>query len=164
MPMDLSPGGSSDERRHPGRDRRFLLAAAGLVAEAISLGATGTGHPSMIFVLGVATIVPSTIALVGSRGGHLAPARSPSTAWWSSQVFLRFVAAHLPTGFSGLLLMLAVLLMIGPGLVAISSRPRRVSPSDALYDFGGTSSPEESPCSPYDVSHGPAGTAEDVPR
>ena len=48
----------------------FVLAAAGLVAEAISVGALwALVIASVIFVLGVATIVPSTIALVGSRGG-----------------------------------------------------------------------------------------------
>jgi hypothetical protein len=33
------------------------------------------------------------------------------------------LAAHLPIGFSGLMLVFAVLLMIASGLVAISSRP-----------------------------------------
>ena len=48
----------------------FLLAAVGLLAEAL-LAATllGLVIASMIFVLGIATIIPSTIALVGNRGG-----------------------------------------------------------------------------------------------
>jgi predicted MFS family arabinose efflux permease len=103
----------------------FLLAAAGLVAEAISVGALwALVIASVIFVLGVATIVPSTIALVGSRSGS---SRAGALAVNGLVVFAGAscgsLAAHLPIGFSGLLLMLAVLLMIGSGLVAISSRP-----------------------------------------
>jgi MFS family permease len=103
----------------------FLLAAAGLVAEAISVGALwALVIASVIFVLGVATIVPSTIALVGSRGGS---SRAGALAVNGLVVFAGAscgpLVAQLPIGFSGLLLMLAVLLMIGSGLVAISSRP-----------------------------------------
>lgn len=47
----------------------FLLAATGLVAEAISVGVLGALiMASVIFVTGVATIIPSTISLVGTRG------------------------------------------------------------------------------------------------
>ena len=103
----------------------FLLAAAGLVAEAISVGALwALVIASVIFVLGVATIVPSMIALVGSRGGS---SRAGALAVNGLVVFAGAscgpLAAQLPIGFSGLLLMLAVLLVIGAGLVAISSRP-----------------------------------------
>jgi MFS family permease len=103
----------------------FVLAAAGLVAEAISVGALwALVIASAIFVLGVATIVPSTIALVGSRGGS---SRAGALAVNGLVVFAGAscgpLAALLPIGFSGLMLMLAVLLVIGSGLVAISSRP-----------------------------------------
>jgi hypothetical protein len=101
------------------------VAAAGLGAGAISVGALwALVIASVIFVLGVATIVPSTIALVGSRSGS---SRAGALAVNGLVVFAGAscgsLAAHLPIGFSGLLLMLAVLLMIGSGLVAIRSRP-----------------------------------------
>jgi hypothetical protein len=79
---------------------------------------------SVIFVLGVAAIIPSTIALVGSRGGS---SRAGALALNGLVVFAGAscgpLAAHLPIGFSGLMLVFAVLLLIASGLVVISSRP-----------------------------------------
>ncbi|HEY6812793.1 MAG TPA: MFS transporter [Propionibacteriaceae bacterium] len=102
----------------------FLLAATGLVAEAIAVGALwALVIASMIFVLGVAAIIPSTIALVGSRGGS---SRAGALAINGLVVFAGAscgpLAAQLPIGFSGLMVAFAVLLMIASGLVAISSR------------------------------------------
>jgi YNFM family putative membrane transporter len=57
----------------------FLLAATGLVAEAISVGALwALVIASVVFVLGVAAIIPSTIA---AGAAHLAPVPSRSTVW-----------------------------------------------------------------------------------
>jgi MFS transporter, YNFM family, putative membrane transport protein len=102
----------------------FLLAAIGLVAEAIAIGALwALVVGSVIFVLGVAAIIPSTIALVGSRGGS---SRAGALAINGLVVFAGAscgpLAAQLPIGFSGLMVAFAVLLMIASGLVAISSR------------------------------------------
>ena len=102
----------------------FVLAAAGLVAEAIlvrSLGALVAA--SVIFVLGVATVIPSVISLVGSRGGS---SRAGALAINGLVVFAGAscgpLAAQLPISFSGLMLALATLLMIAAGLFAVSSR------------------------------------------
>jgi MFS family permease len=102
----------------------FLLAAVGLLAEALSAGALlGLVIASMIFVLGIATIIPSTIALVGNRGGS---SRAGALAVNGLVVFAGAscgpLVAQLPISFSGLMLGLAVLLMIGAGLVALSTR------------------------------------------
>ncbi|MFL6045602.1 MAG: MFS transporter [Propionibacteriaceae bacterium] len=102
----------------------FWLAAAGLAAEAISVFALwALVITSVIFVLGVATIVPAVIALVGRRGGS---ARAGALGLNGLAVFggasCGPLAAQLPIGFSGLLLMFASLLVIASGLVAISSR------------------------------------------
>ena len=104
----------------------FLLAAAGLVAEAISVSVLwALTAASVIFVLGVATIVPSLISLVGSRGRA---SRAGALAINGLVVFVGAscgpLVAQLPIGFAALMLILAVLLMIASGLVAIS-RPRR---------------------------------------
>jgi len=104
----------------------FLLAAAGLVAEAISVSVLwALAAASVIFVLGVATIVPSLISLVGSRGRA---SRAGALAINGLVVFVGAscgpLVAQLPISFAALLLILAVLLMIASGLVAIS-RPRR---------------------------------------
>ena len=104
----------------------FLLAAAGLVAEAISVSVLwALTAASVIFVLGVATIVPSLISLVGSRGRA---SRAGALAINGLVVFVGAscgpLVAQLPISFAALLLILAVLLMIASGLVAIS-RPRR---------------------------------------
>jgi predicted MFS family arabinose efflux permease len=102
----------------------FLLAAAGLAAEAISVVALwALVITSVIFVMGVATIVPAVIALVGRRGGS---SRAGALGLNGLAVFAGAscgpLAAQLPIGFSVLLLMFASLLVIGSGLVAISSR------------------------------------------
>jgi MFS family permease len=104
----------------------FLLAAAGLVAEAISVSVLwALTAASVIFVLGVATIVPSLISLVGSRGRA---SRAGALAINGLVVFVGAscgpLVAQLPISFAALMLILAVLLMIASGLVAIS-RPRR---------------------------------------
>ena len=115
--------------RHHGATRvavvGFLLAAAGLLAEAITVRAAlwALVMASVIFVLGVATIVPAVIALVGSRGGS---SRAGALGINGLVVFAGAsfgpLAAQLPIRFSGLMLMFAVLLVIASGLVAISSR------------------------------------------
>lgn len=115
--------------RHHGATRvavvGFMLAAAGLLAEAITVRAAlwALVVASVIFVLGVATIVPAVIALVGSRGGS---SRAGALGINGLVVFAGAsfgpLAAQLPIRFSGLMLMFAVLLMIASGLVAISSR------------------------------------------
>jgi MFS family permease len=102
----------------------FLLAAVGLLAEALSAATLlGLVIASMIFVLGIATIIPSTIALVGNRGGS---SRAGALAVNGLVVFAGAscgpLVAQLPISFSGLMLGLAVLLMIGAGLVALSTR------------------------------------------
>ena len=104
----------------------FLLAAAGLIAEALLAEVLlGLVIASMIFVLGIATIIPSTIALVGTRGGS---SRAGALAINGLVVFAGAscgsLIAQLPISFAGLMLSLAVLLLIGSGLVAMSSRPR----------------------------------------
>jgi cytochrome c oxidase assembly factor CtaG len=77
----------------------------------------------VIFVLGVATIVPAIIGLVGSRGRS---SRAGALAINGLVVFAGAscgpLAAQLPIGFTGLMLLLAVLVMIASGLVTISSR------------------------------------------
>jgi MFS transporter, YNFM family, putative membrane transport protein len=103
----------------------FLLAATGLVGEALSAGALwALVITSVIFVLGVAAIIPSAIALVGGRGGS---SRAGALALNGLVVFAGAscgpLAAQLPIGFSGLMLVFAVLLLIASGLVVISSRP-----------------------------------------
>jgi YNFM family putative membrane transporter len=114
--------------RHYGAPRvaivGFVLAAAGLLAEAIAVGSLwALVLASVIFALGVATIVPAVIALVGSRGGS---SRAGALAINGLVVFAGAacgpLAAQLPIGFSGLMLLFAVLLVIASGLVAISSR------------------------------------------
>jgi MFS transporter, YNFM family, putative membrane transport protein len=114
--------------RHRGATRvavvGFLLAAAGLLAEAITVRALwALVIATVIFVLGVATIVPAVIALVGSRGGS---SRAGALAINGLVVFAGAscgpLAAQLPIRFSGLMLIFAALLVIASGLVAISSR------------------------------------------
>ncbi|HET8914210.1 MAG TPA: MFS transporter [Propionibacteriaceae bacterium] len=101
----------------------FLLAAVGLAAEAISAAALWPlVIASVIFVLGIATIVPAVIATVSARGGS---SRAAALALNGLYVFAGAsfgpLVAQLPIGFSGLMLALAALLMIAAGLVAISS-------------------------------------------
>jgi MFS family permease len=102
----------------------YVLAAAGLAGEAISIHALWLlVIASVVFVLGVATIVPAVIAMVGGRGGS---ARAGALALNGLYVFAGAscgpLVAQLPLGFTGLMLMLAALLMIAASLIAISSR------------------------------------------
>jgi MFS family permease len=101
----------------------YLLAGLGLAAEAL-LAATlrALVITSVVFVLGIATVVPATIALIGLRGGS---SRAGALALNGLYVFAGAscgpLVAQLPIGFSGLMLGLAALLIVAAGLVAISS-------------------------------------------
>jgi MFS transporter, YNFM family, putative membrane transport protein len=102
----------------------FVLAAAGLVAQAATVTALwALVIASVIFVAGIATIVPSVIALVGGRGGST---RAGALGLCGLAIFvgasLGPFAAGLPLEFAGLLLALAALLVVGAGLIAISGR------------------------------------------
>ena len=78
---------------------------------------------SVVFVLGIATIVPAVIAMVGGRGGS---SRAGALALNGLYVFAGAscgpLVAQLPIGFTGLMLALAALLMIAAALIGISSR------------------------------------------
>jgi MFS transporter, YNFM family, putative membrane transport protein len=100
-----------------------LLAAFGLAAEAISVGAlSALVLASVVFVLGIAAIVPSVIGLIGGRGGS---SRAGALAINGLVVFagasLGPLVAQLPIAFPGLMLALAATLVIGSILVAIST-------------------------------------------
>jgi YNFM family putative membrane transporter len=102
----------------------YLLAAVGLAAVAISVGSLwALVITSVVFVAGIATIVPPVIALVGGRGGS---ARASSLALNGLVVFAGAscgpLIAQLPIGFPTLMLGLAAILVIAAGLVALSSR------------------------------------------
>jgi len=102
----------------------YLLAAVGLAAEAVSVAAPwALVIASVVFVLGIATIVPAVIALIGSRGGT---SRAGALALNGLYVFAGAscgpLVAQLPVGFTGLMLGLAALLMIAAALMAISTR------------------------------------------
>jgi MFS transporter, YNFM family, putative membrane transport protein len=102
----------------------YLLAAVGLAAEAVSVAAPwALVIASVVFVLGIATIVPAVIALIGSRGGT---SRAGALALNGLYVFAGAscgpLVAQLPVGFTGLMLGLAALLMIAAALMAVSSR------------------------------------------
>ena len=101
----------------------YLLAAVGLAAEAISVGALwALVLASVVFVLGIAAIVPAVIALIGGRGGS---SRAGALAINGLVVFagasLGPLVAQLPIAFPGLMLALAATLVIGSVLVAIST-------------------------------------------
>ena len=102
----------------------YLLAAAGLAAEAFSTAALWLlVIASVVFVLGIATIVPSVIAMVGNRGGKSrAGALSLNGLYVFAGASCGPLVAQLPLGFTGLMLALAALLLIAAALVAISSR------------------------------------------
>jgi MFS transporter, YNFM family, putative membrane transport protein len=102
----------------------YLIAAVGLAAEAFSSAALWLlVIASVVFVLGIATIVPAVIAMVGGRGGS---SRAGALALNGIYVFAGAsggpLVAQLPVGFTGLMLALAALLMIAAALIAISSR------------------------------------------
>jgi predicted MFS family arabinose efflux permease len=101
----------------------YLLAAVGLTAEALLAAIPwALVTASVVFVLGIATIVPATIALVGGRGGS---SRAGALALNGLYVFAGAscgpLVAQAPIGFTGLMLALAALLVIAAGLVAIST-------------------------------------------
>ena len=102
----------------------YLIAAVGLAAEGLSiLALSALVIASVLFVVGIATVVPAVIAVVGSRGGS---SRAGALAVNGVAVFAGAscgpLVAQLPIGFTALMLALAVLLLIASGLVAISSR------------------------------------------
>ena len=113
----------------------YLLAALGLAAQAISVTALwALVLSSVIFALGIATIVPALIALIGGRGGS---SRAGALAISGLALFTGAsfgpLVAQLPIGFSTLMLALAALLLIAAALVAASSRPR----ADVGVTYGG---------------------------
>ena len=102
----------------------YLIAAAGLTVEAISVETLwALVIASVVFVAGIATVVPAVIALVGVRGGS---ARAGALGLTGLAVFAGAscgpLLAELPLGFAGVLLVLAALLVVGAVLVAISGR------------------------------------------
>jgi MFS family permease len=103
----------------------FGVAAAGLVLEAVTAGTLWQlVAASAIFVAGIATVVPAMIALVGSRAG---PARGGALGLGGLALFAGAscgpLAPGLPIGFSGLLLALAGLLLVGAALIVLSNPP-----------------------------------------
>ena len=78
---------------------------------------------SVVFVLGIATIVPAVIAMIGGRGGS---SRAGALALNGLYVFAGAscgpLVAQLPIGFTGLLFALAALLVIAAGLIVVGSR------------------------------------------
>jgi len=103
----------------------YLLAALGLAAQAISVAALwALVLSSVIFALGIASIVPA-FALIGGRGGS---SRAGALAISGLALFTGAsfgpLVAQLPIVFSTLMLALAALLLIAAALVAASSRPR----------------------------------------
>jgi MFS transporter, YNFM family, putative membrane transport protein len=105
----------------------YLLAAAGLAVQAISVAALwAMVVASVIFVAGIAAIVPAVIALVGGRGGS---ARAGALGLTGLAVFagasLGPLAAELPLSFTALMLVLAALLLAGAALIAESAHSSR---------------------------------------
>jgi predicted MFS family arabinose efflux permease len=103
----------------------FGIAAAGLALEAATAGSLwALVTATAIYVAGIATAVPAMITLVGSRAG---PARGGALGLGGLALFAGAscgpLAPGLPLGFSGLLLALAALLLLGAALVALSNRP-----------------------------------------
>jgi predicted MFS family arabinose efflux permease len=103
----------------------FVVAASGLTIEAVTAAnLRALVIASAVFVAGIATVVPAMIAVVGSRAG---PARAGALGLGGLAIFVGASCGPLvpefPLGFSGLLLVLAGLLLAGAALVAISSRP-----------------------------------------
>jgi predicted MFS family arabinose efflux permease len=105
----------------------YLLAAAGLAVQAISVAALwAMVVGSVVFVAGIAMIVPAVIALVGGRGGS---ARAGALGLTGLAVFagasLGPLAAELPLSFTALMLVLAALLLAGAALIAQSAHSSR---------------------------------------
>jgi MFS transporter, YNFM family, putative membrane transport protein len=102
----------------------YLLAAAGLAAEAVVVNVLwALVAASLVFVAGIAALVPAVIALVGGRAGST---RAGALGLTGLAVFagasLGPLGAELPFGFAALMLVLAALLIVGGALVAISER------------------------------------------
>jgi MFS transporter, YNFM family, putative membrane transport protein len=105
----------------------FMLASVGLVAEAVAAGTLwALVTASVIFVAGISTVIPAVIALASSRAGST---RAGAVGLMGLGAFLGAsfapLVAQLPLGFSGLMLVLVALLMIGAVLVVLSGRGRR---------------------------------------
>jgi MFS family permease len=105
----------------------YLLAAAGLAAQAISVAVLwALVMASVVFVAGIAMIVPAVIALVGGRAGS---ARAGALGLTGLAVFAGAscgpLAAELPLGFSGLMVVLAALLVAAAALIQQSVSPWR---------------------------------------
>ncbi|GAA2109364.1 MFS transporter [Microlunatus panaciterrae] len=102
----------------------FVVAAASLFFEAVtaaSLWSLVLG--SAVFVAGIAAVVPAMITLIASRAG---PARGGALGLSGLALFIGAsvgpLAPDLPIGFSGLLVCLASLLLLGAALITLSSR------------------------------------------
>jgi YNFM family putative membrane transporter len=107
----------------------YLLAAAGLAAEAISVAALwALVVASVVFVAGIAVIVPAVIALVGGRAGS---ARAGALGLTGLMVFTGAscgqLAAELPLGFTALMLVFAALLVAAAALIRQSVSPGRTA-------------------------------------
>jgi MFS transporter, YNFM family, putative membrane transport protein len=102
----------------------YLIAAAGLAAEAINIERLwALVIASVVFVAGIAAVEPAVIGLVGVRGGS---ARAGALGLTGLAAFAGAscgpLLAELPLGFAGVMLVLAVLLLVGAALLAISGR------------------------------------------
>ena len=102
----------------------FLLAAAGLAVQAVTVAALwALVIASAVYVAGIATVVPSMIALIAGRAGST---RAGALGLCGLALFAGAscgpLAAELPIGFTTLLLALAGLLLAGAALVTISRR------------------------------------------
>jgi MFS transporter, YNFM family, putative membrane transport protein len=107
----------------------YLLAAGGLAAEAISVAALwALVVASVVFVAGIAMIVPAVIALVGGRAGS---ARAGALGLTGLAVFAGAscgpLAAELPLGFTALMLVFAALLVAAAALIKQSVSPWRTA-------------------------------------
>lgn len=111
----------------------FLLAAGGLTAEALAANSFSLlVIASVVYVAGIATLVPAIIALVGGRAET---AKGGAIGMLGFALFagasIGALAPDVPIGFSQLLLALACLLVLGSLLVAFSG-PMRKPDSVAL--------------------------------
>jgi len=120
----------------------FTLAAVGLGLEALTVGTLWVlVAASVIFVAGVAITAPALIALVSARAGQ---ARASGIGLYGLALFggasIGPLAVGLPLGFTGLLLALAALLIVGAVLVTASSpsrereRSRSVAGKESSYN------------------------------
>jgi predicted MFS family arabinose efflux permease len=102
----------------------FVVAGTGLIVQAITATTLlGLVLGSAVFVTGIAAIVPPMITLIASRAG---PARGGALGLSGLALFIGAslgpLAPDLPLRFSGLLLSLASLLLLGAALITVSSR------------------------------------------